>query len=110
MDDGFTPAQLTTLCIIFVGFHLLALPAFFWAMRHRQFTGREQRVWTLDDSAEALPSDSPSYPRDPCRVRWMLGILVFFGALMLSAIFLTVLMALTVPTHPGAAGAKCPFL
>ena len=46
MDD-FSPIQLIILCSVFIGFHLLALPAFLWSMRHRQFLGREQKneIW-----------------------------------------------------------------
>ena len=42
MDD-FNPTQLITLCAVFIGFHVLALPAFIWGMRRRQFAGREQK-------------------------------------------------------------------
>ena len=107
MDESLNPAQITTLCVVFFGFHLLAVPAFWWAMRHRQFSGAEQRVWSLDDGETAPPV--PAAPTDTRRVRWLLGTLMALGMLMLSAIALTMLMAFHAPTHPIAAGGKCPF-
>jgi len=108
MSDGLTPDQLTTLCAVFFGFHILALPLFFWALRDRQFSGAEQRVWSLDDQ-ETLSITQASKPPDPKRVRWMLSILMTFGTLMLSSILLMMVIALHATAHPGSATGKCPF-
>lgn len=61
MSEGLNPAQLTALCIIFVVFHLIAVPPFVWAMRRGQFRGAEQAEWTLDDpeSPLAVPVTMP---------------------------------------------------
>ena len=100
------PVQLTTLCVIFVGLHLLALPAFVWALRGRQFSGRQQIEWTLDDPEEpsALPATVSVMPG---RARWMLGVLGTLAVLMLSSVLLVMFVALNATAHP--ATGKCPF-
>jgi len=107
MSDSLNPSQLTTLCVVFVAFHLLALPAFFWAMRHRQFSGAEQRVWSLEE--EGTVPFAPTAPPDARRVRWMLAVLLTLGTLMLSSIVVTMAMALHAPAHPVSSVGKCPF-
>ncbi len=106
MSEGLNPAQLTALCIIFVVFHLIAVPPFVWAMRRGQFRGAEQAEWTLDDpeSPLAVPVTMPLTPR---RARWMLGALITLGVLMLSSIILTLVFAMSAPAHPTVG--KCPF-
>ncbi len=99
--EQFTPPQMITLCLVFVGFHLLALPLFIWAMRRRQFSGREQKEWNLDD---ALAPDAPVAPLPPAPVtrqaRVMLGILGVFAAGMLASIVLILYVAFH--AHPAA--------
>ena len=51
-----SPTQFIALCVIFLGIHVVALPAFVWALRRGQFRGREQSEWHLDDQ------ESPSAP------------------------------------------------
>lgn len=101
-----SPLQLTALCSVFVGLHLIALPPFLWALRHRQFSGRQQREWPLDDteSPAALPAMTP---RNVRRARWMLGILGVLALTMLASVFLVMFVALQATAHP--ASGKCPF-
>ncbi len=100
------PTQFTTLCAIFIGIHVIALPSFVWAVRRGQFRGREQREWHLDDSetSAAPPAMSPANVR---RMRWMLSILGALAVIMVSSIFLVMFVALHATTHP--ATGKCPF-
>lgn len=106
--DNFNPTQMITLCLIFVGFHALALPPFLWAMRHRQFAGREQKEWNLDSgmSPEMPIADAPAMPLSP-KARVLLGILSVVAVTMLASIFLTVFVAMHATAHP--ATGKCPF-
>jgi hypothetical protein len=97
--------QLTTLCVVFVGLHLLALPAFVFALRGKQFSGRQQREWHLDD-AEALPLTTPASPMSR-RARWMLGILGTLAVTMLASVLLVMFVALHATAHPAVG--KCPF-
>ena len=100
------PLQFTALCVIFVGLHVLALPAFVWALRRGQFRGREQIEWHLDDSDG--PAAPPTLPAaDARRARWMLGFLGTLAVLMLASIFLVVSVALYATAHP--ATGRCPF-
>ena len=108
MNDALNPSQLTTLCIVFVAFHVLALPAFYWAMRHKQFSGAEQRSWSLNDS-EWQPTRQETAPVNARKVRLMMAVLLTFGVMMFSSIVLTMVIALHAPSHPIAAGGKCPF-
>ena len=101
-----TPIQLTTLCVIFVGLHVLALPAFVWALRRGQFRGREQVEWHLDDP-EAPAAPPALMPVTTRRARRMLGILGTLAVLMLASIFLVMFVALYATSHP--ATGKCPF-
>ena len=107
MDD-FNPTQLITLCAVFIGFHVLALPLFIWAMRRRQFAGPEQKEWNLD--AHVAP-DAPIAPLPPAplpkRARVMLGILGVFAAGMIASIFLVLYVAMHAAAH-AAAGTR-PF-
>ena len=102
MDD-FNPTQLITLCAVFIGFHVLALPAFIWGMRRRQFAGREQKEWNLD---EAASPDAPIAPSPPApltkQVRVLLAILSVFAAAMLASVVLVVYVALHAAGHVGA--------
>ncbi len=107
MDD-FNPSQLITLCAVFIGFHVLALPAFVWGMRRRQFAGREQKEWNLDEAA------SPDVPLAPLasapltqRARVMLGILGVFAATMLASVALTLYVAMHAVAH--AAVGQSPY-
>ena len=99
MDD-FNPTQLITLCAVFIGFHVLALPAFVWGMRRRQFAGREQKEWNLDDAASP---DAPLVPLPAAPLtkkgRLMLGILSVFAAAMLASVFLTLYVATHATVH-----------
>ncbi len=101
-----SPLQLTALCSVFVGLHLIALPPFLWALRHRQFSGREQKEWPLDDPEAPLapPAMTSVNAR---RARWMLGVLGFLAVTMLASVFLVMFMALQATAHP--ATGKCPF-
>ena len=106
MDD-FNPHQMITLCAVFIGFHVLAVPSFLWAMRHRQFAGREQREWNLDaDSPEAPTLPAQAAPL-PAKARVMLGILSLLAVMLLGAVVLTLIVAMNATAHP-AAGAS-PF-
>lgn len=106
MSDGLNPSQLTVLCWLFVGIHLIALPPFLWALRRGQFQGKEQAEWTLDDSdvSAAAPAKTPMTPR---RARWMIAILLTLGAFMLSSTLITTFIAVHAAAHP--ATGKCPF-
>ena len=99
MDD-FNPTQLITLCAVFIGIHVLALPAFIWGMRRRQFAGREQKEWNLDDAASP---DAPVAPVPPApltkQARVMLGILSVFAAAMLASVVLVVYVSLHATAH-----------
>lgn len=101
-----TSAQITTLCAVFIGFHLLALPPFLWAMRHKQFRGHEQAEWHLDD-AEAPAAPPAQIPVSPTRARWMAGTLITLAVLMASSTILTTVYALYASSHPSSG--KCPF-
>lgn len=106
--DQFNPTQLITLCFVFVGFHVLALPLFIWAMRRRQFAGREQKEWNLD---EDRAPDAPVVPLPPARInkqaQIMLAILGAFATGMIGSIFLILYTALHAPAHPIVG--KSPF-
>ena len=107
MDD-FNPLQLITLCGVFIGFHLLAVPAFLWATRHRQFSGREQKEWNLDSGASPeMPLPPIQTGPLPVRARIMLSILGVLGIGMLGSIFLVLFTALHATAHP--APGKSPF-
>lgn len=101
-----SPNQMIGLGIIFIGLHVIALPAFVWALRRGQFSGREQIEWHLSDpeAPAALPALSPV---TASRARWMIGILSTFAVLMLASIFLVLFVALHATAHP--ATGKCPF-
>jgi len=107
MDD-FNPTQLITLCAVFIGFHLLALPFFIWGMRRRQFAGREQKEWNLDSFAAP---DAPVDPLKPApltpKARIMLGILGVFATGMLASVLLVLYVAMHATAH--AATGKSPF-
>ncbi len=100
------PTQLTTLCFVFVGLHLLAVPAFVWALRGRQFSGRQQSEWHLDDpeTSSVVPVTDPISAR---RARWMLGVLGTMAVTMLASVLLIMFVALHATAHP--ATGKCPF-
>ena len=100
------PPQFTALCIIFAGLHVLALPAFVWALRRGQFRGREQIEWHLDD-AESPSAPPASVTVTARRSRWMLGILGTLAVLMMASVFLVMFVALNATAHP--ATGKCPF-
>ena len=108
MNDTLNPSQLTTLCLVFFAFHLVALPAFYWAMRHRQFSGAEQCVWAMDDPHDA-PTHLPVDMGTAVKTRWMLAVLLTMATLMLSSIVLTMFVALHAPAHPVTTAGKCPF-
>lgn len=99
MDD-FSPIQLITLCAVFIGFHVLALPAFIWGMRRRQFAGREQKEWNLD---EAASPDAPIVQMSAApltrQARVMLSILSVFAVAMIASVVLTVYIALHATAH-----------
>lgn len=102
MDD-FNSNQLITLGFVFVGFHVLALPALIWGMRRRQFAGREQKEWNLDDAASP---DAPLVPLPAApltkKARVMLGILSVFAAAMLASVFMTLYVAMHAAAHVAA--------
>ncbi len=101
MDD-FNPRQLITLCAVFIGFHVLAVPSFLWAMRHRQFAGREQKEWNLEaESPEAPILPAQAAPLQ-AKARVMLAILSVLAVLMLGAVVLTLVVALNAAAHPAA--------
>ena len=102
MDD-FSPHQLIVLCSVFIGIHLVALPSFLWAMRHRQFSGREQKEWNLDNdvSPEAPIAALPPAPL-PAKARLLLGVLSIFALSMLGSVLLVVFTALHAAAHPAA--------
>lgn len=102
-----TPIQIITVCGIFVGFHLLALPAFVWALRSRQFSGAEQKSWSLEDAAESPAAPPAILPISAARARWMRATLATLAALMLGSILLILGTALHATGHP--ATGTCPF-
>lgn len=101
MDD-FNPRQLIALCAVFIGFHVLALPAFIWGMRRRQFAGREQKEWNLDDASSP---DAPLAPLPPVpitrKAKFMLAILSVFAAGMVASVVLIVYVATHATVHAG---------
>jgi hypothetical protein len=100
MDD-FNPHQLITLCAVFIGFHVLAVPSFLWAMRHRQFTGREQKEWNLDTEVSPEVPVLPLRPGPlPAKARVMLGILSVLAVMMLGSVLLVLFTALHAAAHP----------
>ena len=99
MDD-FNPRQLITLCAVFIGFHVLAVPSFLWAMRHRQFAGREQKEWNLNAEAPEAPILPAQAARISPKGRVMLGILSVLAVLMLGAVVLTLVVAMNAAAHP----------
>jgi len=101
-----TPTQFIALCAIFIGLHVIALPAFVWALRRGQFRGREQVEWHLDDT-EAPAAPPALAPVTARRARWMLGVLGTLAVLMLASVFLVMFVALSATAHP--ATGKCPF-
>ena len=105
MDD-FNPHQMITLCAVFIGFHVLAVPSFLWAMRHRQFAGREQKEWNL----EAESPESPTLPLGPAplpaKARVMLGVLSALAVMLLGAVVLTLVVAMHAAAHPAAGAAS----
>ena len=101
-----TPTQFIALCAIFIGVHVVALPAFVWAVRRGQFRGREQREWHLDDS-DTLTAPPGLSPRNAVKARWMVGVLGTLGVLMIASVFLVMFVALNATAHP--ATGKCPF-
>ena len=107
MDD-FNPTQLVALCLVFIGFHVLALPAFIWGMRRRQFAGREQKEWNLDDAASP---DAPLAPLPPApitaKTRLMLGILGVFAVGTLASVVVIVYAAIHAASH--AAAGQSPY-
>ena len=70
-----TPAHIITVLCIFTGFHLLALPLFVWAVRHRQFSGPEQKLWSLEEAPETTAAPPAHLPVNSRRARWMVGTL-----------------------------------
>ncbi len=101
-----SPSQFISLCVIFIGVHVVALPAFIWALRRGQFRGREQIEWHLDTSE--APAEPPAVtPLIARKTRWMLGILGTLGALLIASVFLVMFMALYADGHPTTG--KCPF-
>jgi hypothetical protein len=100
MDD-FNPHQLITLCAVFIGFHVLAVPSFLWAMRHRQFTGREQKEWNLDTDVSPEAPVLPLRPGPlPAKARVMLGILSVLAVMLLGSVLLVLFTALHAAAHP----------
>ena len=101
-----TPIQIIALCVLFMGFHAVAIPAFVWAWRSGQFSGPEQAEWHLDhgEPPDAPPTLTPLTPR---RARLMLSLLVTLGVLMISSVAITVVMASRPAAHSVAG--KCPF-
>ena len=107
MDD-FNPLQLITLCLVFVGFHVLAVPLFIWAMRRRQFAGPEQKEWNLNS---LVSPDAPIMPLPPAplpkKARVMLSILGMFATGILASIFLILWTAMHAAPHPAVG--RSPF-
>ena len=105
MDD-FTPAQLITLCAVFIGIHVLAVPAFLWAMRHRQFSGREQKEWNINADRPQVPTaplSAGSAPL-PVRARVMLGVLSVFALAMIASVFFVIYASMQAAAHPAVGG------
>ncbi len=106
-----TPAHVITVLSIFIGFHILALPLFVWALRHRQFSGAEQRAWSLDEVQETTTAPAAKSTLNTRQSRWMVGTLSTLAIAMLGSIVLVLGVALhgTAPavTHPTTG--SCPF-
>ena len=101
MDD-FNPRQLITLCAVFIGFHVLAVPSFLWAMRHRQFAGREQKEWNLEADSPEAPIQPLRPAPMPVKARVLLAVLSILAVMMLGAVVLTLVVALNATAHPAA--------
>ena len=106
-----TPAHMITVLGIFIGFHILALPLFFWALRHKQFSGAEQKAWSLDEVQETTTAPPAKSTLNSRQSRWMVGTLGTLAIAMLGSIVLVLGVALhgTSPavTHPTTG--SCPF-
>ncbi len=72
-------------------------------MRHRQFTGREQKEWNLDsDASPEMPTAAlPPAPLPP-KARLLLGILSVFALSMLASVVLVLYTALHAAAHPAS--------
>lgn len=100
------PLQNVALISLFIGLHLIALPAFLWGLRSRQFSGREQSVWTLDDGE--VPAAPPAAVAVSARrARWMVGILAALAVATLGSVILTLVLAMSGGAHPTTGNA--PF-
>ncbi len=106
-----TPAHVITVLSIFVGFHLLALPLFVWALRHKQFSGAEQKLWSLDDVPETTAAPPAQLPVNARRARWMVGTLATLAVAMLGSILLVLGVALhgTAQATGHPITGSCPF-
>lgn len=106
-----TPAHIITVLCIFTGFHLLALPLFIWALRHKQFSGAEQKLWSLDEVPETTEAPPMRLPVSSRRARWMVGTLGTLAVAMLGSILLVLGVALhgtaQATSHPTTG--TCPF-
>jgi len=99
MDD-FNPRQLITLCAVFIGFHVLAVPSFLWAMRHRQFAGREQKEWNLEAESPEAPILPAQFAPLPIKAQVLLAVLSILAVMMLGAVVLTLVVAIHATAHP----------
>ncbi len=100
------PLQTIALLSIFIGLHVIALPAFLWALRSRQFSGHEQQVWTLDDG-EAPMAPPAAIAVSARRARWMVATLGTLAVATLGTLVLTLVLALYGGAHP--ATGRSPF-
>ena len=103
-------SQITQLCLLFVGLHLLALPAFVWAAKRRQLTLPDRAVYeVIDDMPEAAPAlVSPS---QKWRLRLMLSVIGAMFALMFLSTLGMLHAAYSSPSAPGpeAHVSACPL-
>ncbi len=100
------------LCMLFVVFHLIAVPSLVWAVRHRQLRGSDQETFALvDGDDEPDFSGGASTIKSPRRAGWFTATLASLFLLIGSSVILTLVIA----THPApsatknATAAKCPF-
>ena len=93
-------------CLVAVSIHVIALPAFFWSLRRREFRESDRDAFRAvqdDESAPAPPKRAPMedlLPVTRTRMILLFGFLItLFVLILASLVFVTVVAP---PVAPGA--------